>query len=533
VEKERANVAFADEPRTVKTALAGEDAEKWRIALEEEYQSLMDNKTWELTSLPHGRKAVSCKWVFRVKRTATGEVDRYKARLVARGFTQEHGIDYDETFAPVARLASIRVLLAVAAAEDMEVQQMDVKTAYLNGELDEEVYMEQPEGFAVRGSERKVCRLRKALYGLKQAGRAWYQNLDGTLTAAGLVRCEQDQSMYVRQENGEKLLVAVYVDDLVIASSNRKEMADIKMRLTTAYQMTDLGDIHFCLGIRIDRNRQEGWIRLSQEQYVRDILERYNMTGCKKQATPMETGMRLTSGGDQPEGDEAGDMSRVPYASAVGSLMYAMLGTRPDLAFSVSVVSRYTSNPRHEHWAATKRIMRYLAATPTMGLTYRRGGDVVLTGYSDSDWGGDIETRRSTTGYVYMLAGGAVTWGSKRQKTVALSSTEAEYMAATQAAKEAIWLRAMLEQMGYKQEATTAIACDNQGALALTKHQIYHSRTKHIDIQHHYVREVVAAGKVAFDYVATEEMTADVLTKGLSRDKHMRHTGNMGLAAVE
>ena len=293
--------------------------------------------------------------------------------------------------------------------------------------------------------------------------------------------------------------------------------------------MKDLGELHYCLGIRIRRNREERSIALSQTNYIDNVLTRFGMMDCKSVATPMDPGLRLTKSTKEEAPEETMQMKAVPYLEAVGSLMYIMLGTRPDISFAVGVVSRYSSDPRPEHWTAVKRIMRYLRGTRDLALQYVGGGPVVPIGYSDADWGSDHETRRSTTGYVFLINSGAVTWQSKRQPTVALSSTEAEYMAACEAAREAVWLRALLADMGYEQQHATVLHCDNRGCMALAKNPTLHARTKHIAMRHHFIREKVESGEIKQVYCPTEDMVADLLTKGLGRDKHEAFAGAMGL----
>ena len=519
-----ARVAQCDEPTTSKEAMERPDGKEWQSAMREEYESLVKNKTWELVDLPQGRTPISCKWVYKIKYDSSGNIERYKARLVARGFTQRYGIDYEETFAPVVKFASLRCLLALAAFEDMELHQMDVKTAYLNGDLKEEIFMEQPEGFDT--GDGKMCRLRKSLYGLKQAGRTWYEKIDNTFAELGFVRSEADHSIYVKDKDGVKTIIALYVDDLVIACNDEAALASIKRELGQHYEMKDLGTLHYCLGLRITRNRETRTIAIDQTRYIEGVLERYGMADCKSIGTPLDPGTKLVKGGDLAENEE---MRGVPYINAVGSLMYAMLGTRPDIAQAVGVLSKFSADPRPTHWKAVKRVMRYLQGSKEAALTYKPTNDTSMVGFSDADWAGNLDDRRSTTGYVFRIGSGAVCWASKRQATVALSSTEAEYVALTQATKEAVWLRKLLASMGYEQDVATTIHVDNQGAIALAKNSVYHARTKHIDIQYHFVREKVTDGNIKLEYCETEKMPADALTKALVRDKHQRCMGDMGL----
>ena len=504
------------------------DARQWEQAMEEEYDAHMANGTWELEPLPEGRKSVGCKWVFRTKRDALGQVLRYKARLVAKGFTQVEGVDFHETFAPVAKFITIRCMLALGAALDLEIHQMDVKTAFLKPFLKEDIYMDQPKGFEQLGREKLKCKLRKTIYGLRQSGREWYKDIDATITSEGFTRGYADHSLYVKQTSEYILIVIVYVDDLIMMANNMVMMGELKRKLEAEYDMTDLGELHHCLSIEFKRDRAARTITMSQKHFIEEVLERFGMQDCKPIGTPIDPKARLLKLTEEEFKQCEGEMEGVPYKQAVGSLMYIMVGTRPDLAFPQSVVSQHMARPGPMHWAAVKRIMRYLKGTKDIVLCLG-GNDIALKGYCDADWAGDASDRRSTTGYVFMLGNGAISWNSKRQPTIALSTTEAEYMAASQSCREAFWLRQLLADVGYVQDAATTIMCDNQGCISLGKNPTHHSRSKHIEVQHHYIREKIEHGMVSLEYCPTQEMVADVLTKGLAKDRHMELIRDMGL----
>lgn len=512
-----------DEPLTVTEALTGPEAEKWSEAIKVEMDSIQKNDVFDLTTLPPGRKAIGSKWVFRVKRDSEGQTERYKARLVAKGFSQKEGVDFQETFAPVAKFSSIRVLLAIATEKGYDVHQMDVKTAFLNGDLEEEIFMEQPEGVVEKGKEHLVWRLRKSLYGLKQAPRVWYAKLDSFLQSIGFSRCESDHSVYVNEKS--KVLISVYVDDLVIAGEP-DEVKKTKQLLAQEFEMSDLGELHWLLGMKVIRT--EAGIHVNQTQYINSMLDKFGMANCRPVSTPMEG--KLTAEMSSITAEDEKEMKDVPYRQAVGSLMYVMVGTRPDLAVALSSVSRFMENPGPDHWTAVKRIFRYLRGTSQCGLNFvSHSGKVQLVGYCDADWAGDLDTRKSTTGYVFSVAGGSVTWNCKRQPTVALSSTEAEYMSLCAAGREAVWLRKLLMELGYDQVGPTTIFADNQGSLALAKNPVYHSRTKHIDVQHHFIRELIQKKVIVLQYVPTADNVADVLTKPLPASKHLQFMKSMGL----
>lgn len=370
--------------------------------------------------------------------------------------------------------------------------------------------MEQPTGLG-DGSD-KVCKLNRALYGLKQAPRVWYNTLSEFLQDMDFKPLDADASVFHKKG----VIIAIYVDDLLITGRNRKEIDAIKQALSTRFQMSDLGPVNFYLGMTVTRDRPNRTLRLGQQSYLTKVLRDFGMEDCKHTVTPMGTeASNLVSA---PKDYSAPPTDVKEYQRLIGSLMYAMLGSRPDIAFAVSMVSRFASNPTAEHITAAKRILRYLKGTLDYQLTYR--GDLqALTGYSDADWAGDKDTRRSTGGFVFNVGSGIVSWSSKRQATVALSSCESELMAETQAAKEAVWLKKFLSEILYQDQVAVVIHCDNQGAIALAKNDQFHARTKHIDIREKWVREAVAAKDITLEYISTDLQLADGLTKALPRDK--------------
>jgi Reverse transcriptase (RNA-dependent DNA polymerase)/Integrase core domain/GAG-pre-integrase domain len=525
----------SQEPLNFQQALASNDWKKWEKAIESELKSIRDNDTWELVRLPVGRKAIGSKWVFKIK--ADG---RFKARLCARGYTQQYGIDYEETFAPVAKFTTIRTLLAIAAKMDLEIHHMDVKTAFLNGIIDEEIYMEQPEGYEEdlpetgnnHNDDRPVvCRLKKSIYGLKQSPRAWYSVLDTFLTSNNLnfKRAHSDHSLYINHEL--ILFIIIYVDDILIFGKDPTLIANIKDKFHNAFSMTDLGPATRFLGLEIARDRQNLTITLHQNEYIKDILKRFNMSECKPVSTPMDPGTKLTKA-DPTEVLTPED--KTAYQSIVGSLMYTMLGTRPDIAYAVGSVSQFNSAPGVQHMTAVKRILRYLKGTAHYGLVYSPCTEDhdYLEGYSDANWGSS-EDRRSTGGFVFFLGSAAISWSSKKQPTVALSSTEAEYMAITQATKESIWLQRLINEISYPIDKITLLHADNQGCIALAKNPQFHARSKHIDIQHHFIREKVESEEIDLVFCRTEDMIADIMTKALGGQKHWRFTSLMGISEID
>ena len=382
-------VASVQEPNTLVEA---QEDEKWMEAMWSEYNSIMKNHTWDLVDRPNKCKVIDTKWVYKVKYKSDGTLEKYKARLVAKGFAQVEGFDFQETFAPTTRMTTIHMVLALAIEEGWPVYQMDVKSAFLNGNLKEEVYIEQPSGFMIPGSESKVCRLRKALYGLKQAPRAWYQRIDTFFRSIGLHRSPSDANMYVFSEGGLHMVIILYVDDLIITGSHQERISHTQELLWREFEMTDLGLMHFCLGIKVWQ--EPGNIFISQSKYVGEILKAFRMTECKSVGTPMEVDLKLSMEDTSPLVDER------LYQKLVGSLIF-LCNTRPDINFAVGVLSRFSNKPRENHWNVGMQILRYLKGTQEYGINYNTGK--TLIGFCDSDWAGDVDSRHSVTGYCFTL----------------------------------------------------------------------------------------------------------------------------------
>jgi len=491
-------------PKTVKEAL---DHPGWRQAMISEMQALEHNKTWELVPLPSGKKTVGCRWVYAIKVGPNGEVDRLKARLVAKGYTQTYGLDYNDTFSPVAKMTTVRLFLAMAAIRHWPLHQLDTKNAFLHGDLKEKVYMEQPPGFVAQGESGLVCKLRRSLYGLKQSPRAWFGKFSHIVQNFGLKRSEADHSVfYCLTSPGKCVYLIVYVDDIVITGNDVGKISQLKEHLCHHFQTKDLGTLKYFLGIEVAQSK-EGVV-ISQRKYALDILKETGMIDCKPVDCPMDPNQKLMA----EQGEAFSDPER--YRRLVGKLIYLTI-TRPDLSFTVGVVSQFMQNPSIDHWNAVIRILRYLKKASGQGLLYEDKGNTQVFGYCDVDWAGSPMDRRSTTGYCVFLGGNIVSWKSKKQNVVARSSAEAEYREMASLTCEFIWVKQFLQEIGFFNIQPMKMYCDNQAALHIASNPVFHERTKHIEIDYHFIREKVMTKEICTEFVGSNEQLADVLTKSL------------------
>lgn len=504
------------------------DWPKWQAAIQAELDALKANGTWELIARPTNTDVVDSKWVLHVKKDSAGEIEKYKARLVARGFTQIHGVNYTDTFAPVARLSSIRSIFAIANRNGWPIDVFDFSNAFLNSTLDEDVYLEQPPHHEFADRRKYVLKLKKALYGLKQGGRKWYETLCAALTDLGFGRVEADHGVFFKREDDHLVVLAVHVDDCIITGDSGTLNNSYKTHFSKRYKLTDLGPVSWVLGIKVTRDLEAHTLSLSQHAYIDSILTRYNFDDLKPISTPMDPHLQLSKTQCPQSAFDVARMKRVPYHEAIGALMYAAMGTRPDIAFAVSTLAQYSENPGWTHWEVVKRVFRYLLGTRHLSLVYGGGRDG-LEGFVDAD-GSSQEHRRAITGYVFLIDGGAVSWASKKQELVTLSTAESEYVAATHAAKEAIWLRRLIGEVFDPLSEPTTLHGDNQAAIALTKDGSYHARTKHIDIRYHFIRYSIEAGSIRLIYCPTDNQTADILTKALPSVKVKHFASALGLA---
>jgi hypothetical protein len=523
----------SDMPKSYTEAVNSNEGKQWREAIDEEIKSLNANDTFVYVKRDRLGKGVvnvmGCRWLFRVKLNADGNVERYKARLVAQGFTQKEGIDYHETFAPVVKYKSLRIILALANLLNYEIKQMDVVTAFLNAKLDEDVYMQVPQGFKHWGDSSYILKLHKSLYGTKQAPHMWNNDLNAFVVSIGFSRLSSDTCVYVKQSaSGNILVISVFVDDIIIAYSNKdeKEWMVVKKLFLSKYKMKDMGDASWILGMKVIRDREKGVLCLDQSLYLNKVLSRFNMLDCKPAPTP-ESGVKLSVDMSPSTDEEKAELENVPYKSVVGSLLYAALGTRPDIAHAVNEISKFMENPGHEHWVAAKRILHYIKGTVNKALVFDAkdsltGGILNISAYSDSNWAGDINDRKSTTGYIVQLGKSSVIWNTKKQKTVCLSSAEAEYMALSSTVQEVKWVAQFFKELllpCVKLVLCITVYVDNQAAILISKNDVYHDRTKHIDIRYHFVRDAVQEKLFIIKWVPTDYQLADGLTKALSTIK--------------
>jgi hypothetical protein len=492
-------------PKSYKSAMNTKEVENWKIAINEELNSINKNNVWEIIKKPTNTNIVSTRWVFVKKIDDKGNLQKYKARLVARGFEQIHGIDYFDTFAPVVRFNSIRLIFAIAVQNKMIIHQMDVKTAFLNGTVDEEIYIEIPEG--VNGDREKCCcRLNKSLYGLKQSPMSWNRVLDEFLKTEGLIRTSADYGVYIKKTDSFNLIVTTYVDDLLIASENLDIIINFKKSMTQRFEMSDLGEMKYILGIEV--LQLNGSIKITQTNYIAELIKNFKLDDARTYNTPMEANIKLIKNESDKKPLEH------PYASLIGSLLYLSNCTRPDITFAVNKLSSYNSNPNETHWKCAMRVLRYLKKTSELGITYSKSNDFILNGFSDADWANDLDTRRSTTGYFVTLNKNPISWNSKRQSTVATSTAEAEYMAIYETVRELLWVKKLMTDLMFRTNSVK-IFCDNQSAIHIAKNPVMHQRSKHIDIKYHFIRQKVSENSIELNYLPSEVMTADILTKPL------------------
>jgi transposase InsO family protein len=499
--------------------IRGEDGEKWRSARDSEIQSLEKKGCWDIVNLPPNTPTVGSKYVCKVKMNPDGSIAKFKVRLVAQGFTQVEGINFYDTYSPVAKLSTIRTIIALAAINNMSLHHIDVNTAYINAPLDEDIYMRPPKDFNL--GRNQVLKLSKSIYGLKQAGLNWYLCISSYLSTLGFTKCLSDCCAFILDKGYETcVIVIVYVDDMIIASRVQTEIQRIKLLIRNKFEIDDLGELKYYLGINIERHADH--ITVNQRSYITKLIEKYQLEDSRLVHSPLPTNFIF----DPHENfnlspNERSYVENFPTRELIGALNYVAVCTRPDISFAVGALARFQDFPNISTCNAIKHLLKYLNTTKDLHLIFS-GSINSVVGFCDSDWASDQLTRKSTSGFVFYLGNSPISWQSKLQSTVALSSTEAEYVSASTATQEALWIRSLLREWGLSMKMPTTLWCDNKGAIQLAKSPINHKRTKHVDIRHHHIRDHVEKGDIVVDHLTTENMPADLLTKNRSNLETLR-----------
>ncbi|CAI7862192.1 unnamed protein product [Closterium sp. NIES-53] len=513
-------------PRSYVEAITSPYSSQWQAAMDAKMASWKSTDTYVDEVPQPGVNIVDGMWIFRVKRPP-GSPPAFKVRYVARGFSQRQGVNYFQTFSPTPKMTTLRVLLHVAAQRDYELHSLDFSTAFLQGNLHEEIWLRRPPGFTGSFPTGTQWSLRRPVYGLRQAPCEWHDTLRTTLAALGFVPSTADPSLFLRTDTSlPPFYVLVYVDDLVFATADTEALTLVKSELQKRHTCTDLGELRSYLGLQITRDRAQRTITLTQSHMVHQVLQRFGFQYSLPQLTPLSTSHSLSA----PPLDESVEPSG-PYPELVGCLMYLMTCTRPDLAYPLSLLARYVAPGRHRkvHWDAAKRVLRYLCSTSGMGLVLGGRGPVVLTGHADASWVDDSALQRSSQGYTFSLWSGSVSWRSTRSSYVLSSSCEAEIYVGAMAAQELRWLTYLLTDLGEQPRSPPVLYVDNKAMIALCQEHRLEHRTKHIALRYFLARELQQRGQLRLAYVATRAITADVFTKALPPGDHQRFVTVLGL----
>lgn len=521
-EKVGISIEKEKDPTTFKQAINSLNADKWKEAMDAEIKSLLDNETWQLVELPAGQVAIGAKWIFKQKEDEHGNVVRFKARLVALGCSQKFGRDYDEVFAPVVKQVTIRMMLTIAIERHLIVQHVDVKNAYLHGELTEVVYMKQPPGY--ENGENLVCRLVKSLYGLKQGARDWNRKIDQTLKSMSFNQSNADPCLYIRVKNGHPEYMLIYVDDMIVAVRTLADFTEIVAALKKNFKITELGELRYFLGIHV--KKIDGKYALSQKSYIRKALEKFNLADCKESKIPMDSGY-------VSQKEESGNFEKIDiYRSLIGTLLYISTNTRPDIAIATSILGRRVVKPSKSDWSEAKRVLRYLKGTIDHCLFLQPKG-LELEIFVDADWASDSIDRKSNSGFIFKFGNSLIDWKSHKQQSVSLSSTEAEYIALAECCQQMLWIVKLMKSFEIPVNYPITVKEDNQSCIKIAEKEKFERNTKHIDTKFNFVKELVKSNKIVLQYCPTSEMVADILTKPLQAIKIQYFTSLMGIAEMK
>jgi hypothetical protein len=513
------SVTAIPEPPTYRAAIYSRNAEDWKEAMDSEIRSQHENSSWHLVKRPLEKKVLKCRWVYKVKTDPEGKIEKFKARLVVKGYNQVEGLDYEETFAPVCRYETIRMMISCAVQSNWVIKQFDIATAFLNSPLEEETFMEQPEGYVI-GSD-LVCKLEKGLYGLKQAPRAWHKTMSEKLEKMGFKALESDSCVYRKDIRGDLMYIVLYVDDGLLMGRHASQLSSEIEALQRSFKVS-MQPLNRFLGIEIMRTNSG--IFIHQKKYIEDTLERFGMSECKTLDIPMQPGLQL-------EGSKPPD-TNYEFQELIGSLLFLARCTRPDITYAVHYLSRFFGNYGKAQWDAAKKILQYLKGTASLGILYVHAEtDESLCGYVDADYGSDKQSRKSTTGCLFTFNNAPIAWISKRQTCIALSSTESEYIALAHGGKEAVWITRLYEELGMLrvQKDSMCLKTDSQSAMKLARNPEYHDKTKHIDIRHHYIRWLVESEQITLEHLPDVEQPADLLTKSVVKDNFLKKREIMGM----
>ncbi|KAI3758794.1 hypothetical protein L6452_06366 [Arctium lappa] len=511
-----AHIINVTDPKTYEEAVSNPF---WQEAMAKEFAALEANHTWKLVPLPEGKRAIGCKWVFKTKFKQDGTIERYKARLVAQGFTQRANEDYFETFSPVVKFTTIRCIVALAVKKQWNIHQLDINNAFLHGDLNEEVYMKRPKGMLC-SNPNFVCKLEKSLYGLKQASRQWYSKLSEALKSKGFLHSKNDYSLFLKKTASSFTIVAVYVDDVIVTGDTNSEIDNLKTFLHDTFKIKDLGQLNYFLGLEFLRG--DNGMFLTQKKYLTELLQEYGIVSSEGVTTPLPCHLKLIPDMPHPLDDPS------KYRQLVGKLNF-LVHTRPDLAFSVQYLSQFNQNPSRAHWDAVIHVLKYLKAFDSYGLFFNNKEDFSLGAYCDSDWASCPFSRRSVSGYFVSFGGSPISWKSKKQVTVSLSFAEAEFRSMRRITAELTWLSRLLSDLGVENITPIALKCDNMASIHIANNPVFHERTKHIELDCYYVREQLQAGVISVNFTPTTSQLADVFTKSLSGPAHSSIIHKLGL----